>query len=212
MSRSNCCTTPISHKSSDAHTPTLPFVAVKQSGGKPTALAYPTVTSKSSPVNAWRLTSPATTSSGLILTVTYNVRGCLSRCYRTATSSTLRPFLMRSNRAGSSASFTLLNTSAARRRSLSWTMQRHSSSTRVGTRAKCSRRCNYYDIEPWACQPRRPMQKNRVEAGVGLAQRRIIAAMGLERTPMVRDLDYLNEQVKAKLEELNNAPFTAELP
>ena len=56
------------------------------------------------------------------------------------------------------------------------------------------------------------MQKNRVEAGVGLAQRRIIAAMGLERTPMVRDLDYLNEQVKAKLEELNNAPFTAELP
>lgn len=37
--------------------------------------------------------------------------------------------------------------------------------------------CNYYDIEPWACQPRRPKQKNRVEAGVGLAQRRIIAAM-----------------------------------
>ena len=85
MSRSNCCTTPISHKSSDAHTPTLPFVAVTQSGGKPTALAYPTATSKSSPVNAWRLTSPATTSSGLILTVTYNVRGCFSRCYRTET-------------------------------------------------------------------------------------------------------------------------------
>lgn len=69
--------------------------------------------------------------------------------------------------------------------------------------------CNYYDIEPWACQPRRPKQKNRVEAGVGLAQRRIIAAMELERTPMARDLDHLNEQVKAKLEELNNAPFTA---
>ena len=69
--------------------------------------------------------------------------------------------------------------------------------------------CNYYDIEPWACQPRRPKQKNRVEAGVGLAQRRIIAAMQLERTPMARDLDHLNEQVKAKLEALNNAPFTA---
>lgn len=69
--------------------------------------------------------------------------------------------------------------------------------------------CNYYDIEPWACQPRRPKQKNRVEAGVGLAQRRIIAEMELERTPMARDLDHLNEQVKAKLEELNNAPFTA---
>lgn len=26
---------------------------------------------------------------------------------------------------------------------------------------------------------------------------------------MARDLDHLNEQVKAKLEELNNAPFTA---
>ena len=37
--------------------------------------------------------------------------------------------------------------------------------------------CNYYDIEPWACQPRRPEQKNRVEAAVGLAQRQIIAAM-----------------------------------
>jgi hypothetical protein len=57
-----------------------------------------------------------------------------------------------------------------------------------------------------------PQEENRVEAGVGLTQRRIIAAMGLERTPMARDLDYLNEQVKAKLEELNNAPFTAELP
>lgn len=59
--------------------------------------------------------------------------------------------------------------------------------------------CNYYDIEPWACQPRRPEQKNRVEAAVGLAQRQIIAAMVLERTPMARDLDHLNEQVKAKL-------------
>ena len=37
--------------------------------------------------------------------------------------------------------FTLSNTSAARRRSLSWTMQRHSSSTRAGTRAKYSRQC-----------------------------------------------------------------------
>ena len=136
MSRSNCCTTPISHKSSDAHTPTLPFVAVTQSGGKPTALAYPTAMSKPSPVSAWRLTSPATTSSGLILNVTYNVRGCLSRCCRTATSPTLRPFPMRSNRAGSPASFTHSNTSAARRKSSSWTMQRHSSSTRVGTRVK----------------------------------------------------------------------------
>lgn len=69
--------------------------------------------------------------------------------------------------------------------------------------------CNHYDIEPRACQPRRPKHKNRVEAGVGLAQRQIIAAMVLERTPMARDLDHLNEQVKAKLEELNNAPFTA---
>lgn len=69
--------------------------------------------------------------------------------------------------------------------------------------------CNYYDIEPWACQPRRPRHKHRVEAGVGLAQRQIIAAMELESPPMARDLDDLNEQVKAKLEELNNAPFTA---
>lgn len=115
MPRSNCCTTPISHKSSDVHTPTLPFVAATPSGAEPTALAYPTATSKSSPVSAWRLTSPATTSSGLILTVTYNVCGCLSRCCRTATSLTLRLFPMRSNRAGFPASFTQSNTSVERR-------------------------------------------------------------------------------------------------
>lgn len=33
--------------------------------------------------------------------------------------------------------------------------------------------------------------------------------MELERPSMVRNLDHLNEQVKAKLEELNNASFTA---
>lgn len=54
-----------------------------------------------------------------------------------------------------------------------------------------------------------PQEENRVEAAVGLAQRQIIAEMELERTPMALDLDHLNEQVKAKLEELNNAPFTA---
>lgn len=140
MSRSNCCMTPISHKSSDAHTPTLPFVAATLSGGKPTATAYPTATSKSSPVSVWRLTSPATTSSGLIRTVTYNVLGCSFQCCRTATSLTLRPSPTRCNRAGSPASFTHSNTSAARRRSLSWTMQRHSSITRAGTREKFSRR------------------------------------------------------------------------
>lgn len=59
--------------------------------------------------------------------------------------------------------------------------------------------CNYYVIEPWVCQPRRPKQKNQVEAGVGLAQRRIIVTMELECTPMARDLDHLNEQGKAKL-------------
>ena len=69
--------------------------------------------------------------------------------------------------------------------------------------------CNYYDIELWACQPRRAKQKNRVEAGVGLAQRRIIAAIELESPPKARDLDDLNEQVKAKLEELIDTPFTA---
>lgn len=47
----------------------------------------------------------------------------------------------------------------------------------------------------------RSKQKNRVEVGVGLTERRIIAAMVLERSPMVRDLNHLNEQVKAKFEE-----------
>lgn len=61
--------------------------------------------------------------------------------------------------------------------------------------------CNYYDIDPWACHSIAPSKKNRVEVGVGLTERRIIAAMVLERSPMVRDLNHLNEQVKAKFEE-----------
>ena len=67
--------------------------------------------------------------------------------------------------------------------------------------------CNYYNMKPWVCQPGQPKQKSRVEAGVGLAQRRIIAAMELERIPMARDQDALNCQVRQKLEELNNAAF-----
>lgn len=141
MSRSNRCTTPYKSQVVRHATPTLPFVAVTQSGGKPTALSYPTATYKPSPVSAWWLTSPPPTLSGLIRTVTNNECGCLSRFCRTAISLTLRPFPMRSNRAGSPASVTHSNNSAARRRSSSWTMQRHSSSTRAGTRAKCSRRC-----------------------------------------------------------------------
>ena len=44
--------------------------------------------------------------------------------------------------------------------------------------------CNYYDIEPWACQPRRPKQKNRVEAGVGLVEQEHLGAM--EQRPRER--------------------------
>lgn len=140
MSRSNRCTTPYKSQVVRHATPTLPFVAVTQSGGKPTALAYPTATYKPSPVSAWWLTSLETTLSGLIRTVTNNVCGYLSQCCRTATSLTLRPSPTRCNRAGSPASFTHSNTSAARRRSSLWTMQKHSSSTRAGTRAKYNRR------------------------------------------------------------------------
>ena len=47
--------------------------------------------------------------------------------------------------------------------------------------------------------PVAPSIKNQFEAGVGLAQRRIIVTMELECTPMACDLDHLNEQGKAKL-------------
>ena len=65
-------------------------------------------------------------------------------------------------------------------------MQRHSPSTRAGTRAKLADgtfSVQLYEIKPWSCQPRRSKQKNRVEDGVELAQRRIIATMERERTP-----------------------------
>ena len=69
--------------------------------------------------------------------------------------------------------------------------------------------CNYYGVEAWPCQPRKPKQKNRVEAGVGLAERRIIAAMSLDQTPIAKDLADLNRQVWEKLKELNDEPFSA---
>ena len=64
-------------------------------------------------------------------------------------------------------------------------------------------------MEAWPCQPRKPKQKNRVEAGVGLAERRIIAAMSLDQTPIAKDLADLNHQVWEKLKELNDEPFSA---
>lgn len=181
MSRSNCCMTPISHKSSDAHTPTLPFVAVTQSGGKPTALAYPTATSKSSPVSAWKLTSLETTSSGLIRTVTYNVLGCSFHCCCTATSPAPIPFPNGKHKSwifgivhaleyfGGTPQVLVMDNAKALVKHSSW----YEGEVQ---QTECSL-CNHYDIEPRACQPRRPKHKNRVEAGVGLAQRRIIAAM-----------------------------------
>lgn len=67
--------------------------------------------------------------------------------------------------------------------------------------------CNYYGMEPWPCQPRKPRQKSRVEAGVGLAERRIIAALSLDQTPIAKDLKDLNSQIWEKLKELNDEPF-----
>ena len=85
----------------------------------------------------------------------------------------------------------------------------HSSWYESEVQQKVRSLCNYYDNEPGGgVSAPSPPEENRVEAAVGLAQRRIIAAMELERTPMARALDHLNEQGKAKLwdEGTKNGP------
>ncbi len=67
--------------------------------------------------------------------------------------------------------------------------------------------CDYYNMQPWACKPVTPKQKNRVEAAVGDVERWIIAEMSLKQLPLAFDLYDLNRQIRRRLDEINNQPF-----
>lgn len=67
--------------------------------------------------------------------------------------------------------------------------------------------CCYYNMQPWACKPVTPKQKNRVEAAVGDIERWIIAEMSLKQLPLAFDLNDLNRQIRYCLDAINNQPF-----
>ena len=69
--------------------------------------------------------------------------------------------------------------------------------------------CSYYGMQPWACKPRSPKQKNRVEAAVNDVERWIIAQMNLNHAVLANDLADLNKQIRRRVDELNNKPFRA---
>ena len=59
--------------------------------------------------------------------------------------------------------------------------------------------CHYYHMQPWACKPASPQQKNRVEAAVGDIERWIIASLTLNSYPLAKDLADLNELILQKV-------------
>lgn len=67
--------------------------------------------------------------------------------------------------------------------------------------------CTYYGMQPWACKPRTPKQKNRVEAAVNDVERWIITQMNLDHPASAFDLEDLNKQIRLRLDELNDRPF-----
>ena len=67
--------------------------------------------------------------------------------------------------------------------------------------------CSYCNMQPRACKPVTPKQKNRVEAAVGDIERWIIAEMSLKQLPLAFDLNDLNRQIRSRLDAINNQPF-----
>ena len=67
--------------------------------------------------------------------------------------------------------------------------------------------CSYYGMDPVACQPRAPKQKNRVEAAVYDVERWLIAQLNLDHPALAADLDDLNEQIRKRIDQINDKPF-----
>ena len=68
--------------------------------------------------------------------------------------------------------------------------------------------CAYYSMQPWACRPASPKQKNRVEAAAGDVERWIIAQLTLHQTHILApDIDTLNSLIRRRIDEINAQPF-----
>ncbi len=69
--------------------------------------------------------------------------------------------------------------------------------------------CSYYGMEPWACKPATPKQKNRVEAAVHDVERWIIAELTLDSPLVASDLRDVNAQIRKRLDAINTQSFRA---
>lgn len=67
--------------------------------------------------------------------------------------------------------------------------------------------CAYYKMEPDACKPGKPREKNRVEAAVNDVERYVIAKMCLNGIPVYEDINALNEDVRKHCDEFNLRKF-----
>lgn len=67
--------------------------------------------------------------------------------------------------------------------------------------------CTYYGMEPWACKPARPKEKNRVEAAVYDVERWIIAPLEARGNLLARDLKDVNQIIRRRVDEINRQPF-----
>ena len=62
--------------------------------------------------------------------------------------------------------------------------------------------CTYYGMQPWACKPRTPKQKNRVEAAVNDVERWVITQMSLNQPILAADLEDLNKKIRQRIDEI----------
>ncbi|WP_304947744.1 IS21 family transposase [uncultured Parasutterella sp.] len=68
--------------------------------------------------------------------------------------------------------------------------------------------CEYYRINTFACRPRSPKGKNRVENSVLHFYRHVIAPLSMQGPIRAFDLSDLNEQILEKVRQFNERPFT----
>jgi len=68
--------------------------------------------------------------------------------------------------------------------------------------------CEHYGMEAIACKPRRPKEKNRVEAGVGDVQRWVLAEFELDGHKYYNDIDDLNKTLRQACDRVNKKSFS----
>lgn len=66
--------------------------------------------------------------------------------------------------------------------------------------------CSYYGMEPWACKPANPKEKNRVEAAVYDVERWILAPLSTTNL-LARDLNDVNQIIRQRVDEINSQFF-----